>query len=377
MRPWMLPLVFTAACSADAHGPGPAWLDGARVLVDGLHATTDQCTDAICQHNENTDLVRWKGAIWLVHRTAVSQVLGPNSSLHIYKSTDEGAHFVETGHIPAINGRDIRDPHFYIVGDQLYIKTLTRLMHTSTRDSDVDTATVAFKSSDGGPKWDLVGELAPHTWSFWRIQVRNGEYFSAAYEDGDKSVVLFRSLDGVNWTRGALIYGVTADTPLETELVFLPSGTMMALVRMDGTDAEYYGNAGRLRTKVCRAQPPYEQFDCPEELMGQRLDGPLAFFWSQRLFVVARKHLIGDDMKKRMSLIELGGDLEKGPVSVKEWGIFPSAGDTAYAGGVPLDANRWLISWYSSNIPQDEPWVQGIVDASDIWLGTVDFSKLK
>ncbi len=44
-------------------------------------------------------------------------------------------------------------------------------------------------------------------------------------------------------------FGVSADTPLETELTFMPSGRMLALARMDGTDAELLGDQGRLRTK--------------------------------------------------------------------------------------------------------------------------------
>jgi hypothetical protein len=59
---------------------------------------------------------------------------------------------------------------------------------------------------------------------------------------------------------------------------------------MDGTDAELLGDQGRLRTKVCWSDPPYASFSCPSEFDGQRLDGPVSFFWSGRIFVIARKH---------------------------------------------------------------------------------------
>ncbi len=74
--------------------------------------------------------------------------------------------------------------------------------------------------------------------------------------DGDKSVSLFSSKDGVAWAQGAVVYGVSVDTPLETELTFMPSGKLLALVRMDGTDEELLGDSGRLRTKICWADPP-------------------------------------------------------------------------------------------------------------------------
>src|SRR5262249_25057216 len=67
------------------------------------------------------------GAVWLVHRTAESQVLGPNSALHVYRSTDGGKTFAERAVIPAPSDRDLRDPSFFVVGDALYIKVIARL----------------------------------------------------------------------------------------------------------------------------------------------------------------------------------------------------------------------------------------------------------
>src|SRR5262245_18632791 len=71
----------------------PLWLSGARIVVRGVGATNEDCRTDVCKHNENTDLVRYRGEIYLVHRTAVSQVLGPNSSLQFLRSGDEGKTF--------------------------------------------------------------------------------------------------------------------------------------------------------------------------------------------------------------------------------------------------------------------------------------------
>jgi hypothetical protein len=362
------------------------WLQDARILVSGETTTNTDCRDRICRHSENTDLVNWTGAIWLVHRTAESQVLGPNSSLHVYRSADGGKTFTQTAKIKApMNagssasrppGRDIRDPHFYTVGGDLYIKTLTRVPVNSSRDTGVDTIAQMSHSSDG-TTWSELRPIGPETWSFWRIKEQGGVYYSAAYLDGDQSVSLFSSTDGVAWTKGAQVYGVSADTPLETELTFMPSGKLLALVRMDGTDAELFGDFGRLRTKICWADPPYSQFACPAELDGQRLDGPLSFFHDGRLFVVARKHLPTDD-RKRTSLYEITGDFDQGgALAIKEWGELPSAGDTSYAGVATIDADHALLSWYSGNLQKDEPWVLAMFDKTDIWQGTLDFTKLQ
>src|SRR5690349_14294393 len=61
--------------------PPPEWLVDPKVTVVGVGIDEEDCRSQICQHNENTDLVNFDGAIYLVHRTAKSQVLGPNSSL--------------------------------------------------------------------------------------------------------------------------------------------------------------------------------------------------------------------------------------------------------------------------------------------------------
>jgi hypothetical protein len=364
--------------------PTPTWLGDAFILVSGETTANMDCTTGVCRHSENTDMINWNGAIWLVHRTAESQILGPNSSLRVSKSTDGGKSFALMAIIPAVDMRDIRDPHFYVVGDKLTIKTLCRLAVNSTRDSNVDTLPQMTSSADG-MTWSPLAPITDgttttwHTHSFWRIKEQGGVYYSAAYLDGDQSVTLFSSTDGVAWTKGADVYTISANTPLETELTFMPSGKLLALVRTDGSDAQLLGNDGGLQTQICWADPPYSSFSCPTAFMGYRLDGPLSFFHDGRLFVVARKHLAPaymGDCRKRTAVYEIQGTLEGGPITLKEWGELPSAGDTSYAGVATIDADHSLVSWYSGNLAKDESWVTAMFDITDIWQGTIDFTKL-
>jgi len=365
--------LLVAACGGD---DPPALITDAHVIVNGLDVENMACRDAICPHNENTDLINYDGAIYLVHRTAISQVLGPNSSLRILRSDDDGATWDLLAVLPAIDDRDLRDPHFYVIDGNLAIKALTRLAINSTRDSNVDTISVGTVSTDGGTTWSPLAPIGPATWSFWRIQEHAGTYYTAAYEDGDLSVKLFTSTDGTTWDPGAVIFDISEDTPLETELTFMPSGKLMALVRVDGTDDELLGAEGRLRTIVCWADPPYDNFDCPQTLDGQRFDGPLTFWHGDRLFELARKHLPGGADKKRTALYELGGDLDGGPITVTELAELPSAGDTAYAGQASIDDDHVLVTWYSSDVVDDQSWVLAIFLPADIWQATIDFSAL-
>jgi hypothetical protein len=380
----MRALLFLALCGcgssmnnsdggADA---GPPWLESAQIFVlgDGISQQVP-CQTQICRHNENTDMTLWNGAMWLVHRTALSQKLGDNCSLHVYRSDDGGTTFKDVATIPPVPGRDLRDPSFYQVGSRLHIKALTRLPVVSLRDADTDTTAIEVHSDDG-MTWSAPQPIAPGGWGLWRVKQSGGVYYSAAYQDGDLQVVLFSSTDGLTFTQGAPVYTVSADTPVETELSFLPSGRMLALVRTDGADADLLGADGVLHTHVCWAMPPYSQFDCPQVLDGVRLDGPLSFFWQGRLFEVARKHLPTGD-RKRTALYELGGTLEGGPLTIKEWGELPSAGDTSYAGVAQIDDTRVKVSWYSGDLWLDEDWLLGMYDSTDIWTATIDLSKLK
>ncbi len=377
-----LPLAVVAlsyvGCGGSGTGsavPTPDWLQSAHIFVTGVGVDNTDCRTGICQHNENTDLTVWHGSTWMVHRTAESQILGDNSALHIYRSDDRGKHFTATATLPASIGRDLRDPHFYQVGDALYLKALTRLPVTSPRDSDVETIAIGKTTTDGVHWTDLPNALAPTQWSLWRIQELAGVYYSAAYHDGDSSVSLFTSTDGATFSQGADIYTVAADAPLETELVFMPSGALLAIVRTDGATVDLLGGTTNLHTHICWAEPPYSSFTCPGAIDGQRLDGPLAFLWHERLFVVARKHL-GHDLRKRTALFELTGFSPGAVPAIKEWGELPSAGDTSYAGMATIDDQHILLSWYAGDLTLDENWIYGILDATNIWTAVLDYSRL-
>ncbi|MDB4955760.1 MAG: hypothetical protein JWO36_3329 [Myxococcales bacterium] len=370
MKKRLLLIAMLAGCG------NAAVVNDAHIIVDGYNSITSDCRGDVCSHNENTDLTVFGGATYLVHRTAESQVLGPNSSLRVYRSDDHGATWKLLAIMPAINGRDLRDPCFYTVNGQLAIKALTRLPVTSDRDSNVDTIAVATISPDAGATWSPLAPIGPNTWSFWRIKDRD-QHYNAAYEDGDKSVRLFSSIDGTTWTMGPLIYDVAADTPLETELVFMPSGKLLAIVRMDGTNDELLGSTGRLRTALCWSDPPYASFACPQILDGVRLDGPIAFFHDSRLFVVARKHILGVANRKRTALYELTGDFDHGgELTIVEHTELPSTGDTSYAGVAPIDNDRVLVTWYSSVLAQDGPWARALLGPTDIWQAQLDLSAL-
>jgi hypothetical protein len=107
-----------------------------------------------------------------------------------------------------------------------------------------------------------------------------------------------------------------------------------------------------------------------------RLDGSVAFYYKQHLFVIAREHLRGPAIRKRTALYEITGNLDGGPIGIRKWGEFPSAGDTSYAGVVALGGGRFLVSWYSSPLKGDPSWITGFAGPTNIWEATIDLSRL-
>jgi hypothetical protein len=41
-----------------------------------------------------------------------------------------------------------------------------------------------------------------------------------------------------------------------------------------------------------------------------------------------------------------------------------------------IDPNRLSVAWYSGDLERDEPWVTAMFDLTDIWLGTIDLSRV-
>jgi hypothetical protein len=377
---------FVGACghsgsSASPDGSvdaGNAWLLDAGIAITSASDAGNACRAQLCAHNSDTDLMAFGGTTFLVHRTGMTDVPVPNASLEVYRRdapTDGGAEFTLAAALPAPTDRDIRAPHFFVTGTTLHLLALARLSVVSMRDTSVDTMTVESHSTDG-TTWSPFVAVAPHGWSLWRVRENAGAYYAAAYQDGDTSVVLYSSPDGTTWTAGATIYNVAMDTPNETELIFMPSGELLALVRLDGTDAELLGDQGRLRTKTCWSSPPYTSFDCTHELDGERFDGPLAFLQGSHLFVIAREHLQGTGGRKRTALYELTGDFDAGALTARSLGDLPSAGDTSYAGIAQLDDTHALVTWYSSDVVADPTWDAGKMGPTDIWRGAIDLTKI-
>lgn len=357
-------LLALGACSSESVPSSPApkpttgFVSNQRIVYsDGLH-------------NENTDLIVWKGKTWLVFRGGeTTQVGSPTARLKVYASADAGDHFTLQAEIFQPE-RDIRDPKFLIQGDVLTIYAISRVPGGHVRDDGGLAWTVRSETKDG-IHWSAPVKIYDELWGFWRYARHGGTWYATGYNDGDTQVGFFSSKDGKAWQKVSLIVDSAADVPSEAELQFF-GDTAVSLVRLDnGKSLLAEGH-----TAICVAQPPYATWDCGR-VLDKRLDGPAWFAHKRRQFVIARKHL--PDQRKRTAIYELKGNLAdpKAAIELVELAELQSAGDTSYVGVAPIAGDQFLVSWYSSDIPTDDIWGLAMFEPSDIWLGWVDFAKLK
>ncbi len=320
-------------------------------------------------HNENTDLIQWNKAVWLVFRGGeTSQIGSADARLKVFRSDDLGDSWTMTAEI-FMPSRDIRDPKFMVQDGVLAIQAISRVPGGHMRDAGGFAQTVRSETADG-IHWSPPTQVADETWGLWRYVEHDGQWYATGYNDGDTQVGLFQSADGKQWKRIALIMDSSANVPSEAELRFFGQ-TAVALVREDnGLTLIDEGH-----TAVCVAQSPWVSWSCGRQF-DKRLDGPYWFTWNNRQFIAARKHLVGG--RKRAALYEITGDLTNpaATVALTELSEFQSAGDTSYVGILPLGGAQFLASWYSSDVALDPVWTLGMFSPSDIWLGCIDLSYL-
>jgi hypothetical protein len=320
-------------------------------------------------HNENTDLIRWGDKTYLVFRGGeASQIGSPTARLKIWESSDAGDTWSMTAEV-FMQNRDVRDPKFVLENNKLAIYAISRVPGVHVRDAGGLAWTVRTETTDGRTFTPAV-RVYDETWGFWRFARHNGTLYATGYNDGDTQVGFFSSPDGVSWTKISPIYDVANDAPSEAELQFF-GDTAVSLVRLDnGTTLLDDG-----QTAVCVAQVPYASWDCNRKL-DKRLDGPNWFSHNGHQYVIARKHLSGT--RKRTAVYELLGDLTtpSSPITLNELFELKSSGDTAYVGVMPLSGDQFLVSWYSTNVQTDPPWLSGMLGPTDIWLTWLDLSKI-
>lgn len=326
-------------------------------------------------HNSNTDLIHWKGYFYLVHAASSFHFASTGCQLVLHRSVD--AHTWETLAYFKSPNEDIRDPKLAVINDRLFLYALVN----SSFDPEPYT-TVYAVSSDLGNNWSPLTRLEHEGWLFWKPKTTDGQiWYAAAYWHEHGKSALFSTNDGINWKMVSTIYD-RGNRNDETDIEFLPDGKMLAVARLEGdfkagSYSMFFGHPSG-GTLIARSRAGYANFETMAISPITRMDGLAIFSYSGRVFVVGR-------FQPRLSqpFTRQGSIFARKRTAIFEvrdsrliWlSDLPSAGDTSYAGVVLLSGYLY-ISYYTSNIQRDPPWIVGMFNPTTIRIARIELERL-
>jgi len=290
------------------------------------------------EHNSFTDLCRFKGDYYLGYRSCPDgHMVHPTSTIIIMKSSDtKNWKQVCRFNVPK---RDVRDPHFLVFQNKLFVYTGTWYCGDSSPESfDMNEQLGYAVWSKNGKDWSapimLEGTYGHYTWRAAPyggkayLCGRRKHEFSAKSRSEDRGMIesaMLVSDDGLIFKTAALFQERDGD---ETAFQFEPDGSVVAVARR-----------GRGIAEICRSKPPYTEWKRQD--LDRYIGGPLLAKWDGRYVVGGRKN---DNGTYVTSLYWLISETE-----LIEFATLPSAGDNSYPGLVETGPKKALISWYSSH----------------------------
>ncbi len=342
-----------------------------EIVADTWVAVTDG------MHNSNTHMISWNDEFWLVHANSPYHFATPKCKLMVWRSRD-ARNWTKVTEF-RVPGEDIRDPKFAVIRGRLMLYVLKSVRF------EAEPYMTAYTYTDDGKTWVKLIDITEHNgWLYWNPKSADGKtwYVPVYWYEHGKSALL-KSSDGMKWEMVSIIHNGRDDKTGandrndETDIAFMPDGRMIATMRMEGSDS-LFGDP-KACTNIEVSSPPYTKWSEPVSDFTTRLDGPALFSYNGRIYAAGRfnpykpgpvNYFGSIFAKKRTSLFLV---TEKGLIRLTD---FPSAGDTSYNGVVIRDGFAY-ISYYTSSIKRDWPWLMGMVSASDIRIAKVSLAGLE
>jgi len=290
-------------------------------------------------HNAFTDLCRFQGRYFLTFRNCPDgHGVNPTSSI-IVLSSDDAQSWQEV-HRFSVSKRDVRDPHFLLFQEKLFLYTGTWYCGEKAPKKHEMNELLGYATftADGREWYEPVMLEGTYGHYVWRAAAHGGKAYlcgrrkrefvkSASRAERDPMVqsAMLESDDGLIWKKAAFFQEQYGD---ETAFLFEGDGSVLAVARSGG---------GR-NAQVCRSRPPYDEWQRKD--LDRYIGGPLLVKWNDRYLVGGRKMLA---KKPVTSLYWLVND------ELREFAELPSAGDNSYPGFLALSDTRALVSYYSSH----------------------------
>lgn len=359
-------------------------LDFAQVVPSEGLPPTVTCKRA----NNNLDVIRYKGKIFLAFRTAPTHFASSKTKLYIVSSFDGKKWDLEEEiHI----GADMREPRFLELNSKLFFY----FFEAGKNPLSFSPRKVWCMERTGEGKWRARVEVAGLAGCvLWRAKVRNGVAYAAVYCGGENmyklrneaiDILFLTTSDGRNFVPLNPKRAVVARGGSEADFEFDSDRTLYAVIRNEGGDGETWGG------KVCKALPDdITNWRCKPTPF--KYDSPLMFRHNDNIYLIARRNLDGEFDKgkrwlpdsletayylgrywftKKRTAIYL---LDKNNLTLSPLLDLPSKGDTSFPGIIQLSEREYLLYNYSSP-PQGEDrfWLSGQLHRTIIYSMVLKF----
>ena len=289
------------------------------------------------QHNAFTDLVSYHGSYWLTFRTCPDgHMVHPTSEIVVLRSDDLDTWTESTRFSVAL--RDVRDPHFAVLGERLFVYTGT--WYCGAKSPEVSEYDLnrhlgyAIYTSDGD-SWSQPKMLeGTYGHYIWRAAAYGGRMYLCGRrkqgfdarnrEDSVVESAMLVSDDGLRFSTAGLYQETSGD---ETAFLFEPDGKVIGVSRR-----------GRGNAQLVESSPPYQ--DWRRRGLTEYIGGPFLARWAGGLVTGGRCNTENGPKTKLMWLEE---------DQLTEFAELPSGGDNSYPGFIALSDTEAVVSWYSSH----------------------------
>lgn len=345
-----------------------------------------KCMDS----NNNLDIVRFEGRLFLGFRTAPDHYAGRKTRLYIVSSTDEGRTWDYEAEV--FMGSDMREPRFLALPGKLMFYFFQAgknplafepqamfAMHRLSRGSWTQPEKIYEPGCIPWRAMEYQGKV------YFTVHC-GGAMFASSAEGSTPGVHFLTTTDGYNLEPVNPARRVPVREGGETAYAFDDDGALYLTLRSGGVAPESFGSA------VCKATPAdYSNWKCTPTK--QSYASPFMFAQGGEIYLVARWNVDGDYDKgwrwmwdplealgyearnwltpKRTALYKLN----KQSMKMEMQFLFPSKGDTAFPGMVKNPDGTWLLYNYS-NDPDgfDHVWMTGQRGKTNIYSTILSFN---
>ena len=290
-------------------------------------------------HNAFPDAIYYKNNFFVALRSCPDGHMVFTTSRIIILSSRDGINW-SLNHSFSIPNRDVRDPHFCIFKNNLFLYTGTwyaqNLIAPGAYEMNMQLG-FSIQTSNG-KAWSTPKALPGTEGHYiWKAGVFNNKMFLSARRNinfkpmhGETPYiesVLLSSDDGFNWSEFMLL-----DRKFGDEIAFMinKNGLFLGIARGYGLETASLLTVDLLTKKLIS-----------NVKLQKYIGGPMIHKWGEDIIVGGREHLANDSYTTSLYLLK-----QDKLIKLVE---LPSGGDCSYPGMIVLSDNKAMVVYYSSH----------------------------